>query len=104
MTVAPLAAADGLEDRAVGRRTGELFAAHGRMVFAICRSMLRDQDEAEDATQAAFLSAHEALVRGSVIRDPGAWLATIARNECRGRLRGRRTRRWSFGSTTSQAR
>lgn len=89
MTVAPLVAADGADHRAVGMRTGELFATHARMVFAICRSILRDPSEAEDATQAAFLSAHEALAGGSVIRDPGAWLATIARNECRARLRNR---------------
>jgi RNA polymerase sigma factor (sigma-70 family) len=89
VTVAPLATADGPDAGAVGTRTGELFAAHGRMVFAICRSILSDPHEAEDATQAAFLSAHEALVRGAAIRDPGAWLATIARNECRARLRGR---------------
>lgn len=86
----PSVAAGGPRDRAAGARTGELFAAHGRMVFAVCRAILLDPDEAEDATQTAFLSAHEALVRGAVVRDPGAWLATIARNECRARVRARR--------------
>ncbi len=80
---------DGPHPRAVGARTGAFFTDHGRMVFAVCRAILRDADEAEDATQATFLSAHEALLKGTAIRDPGAWLAMIARNECRARLRGR---------------
>ena len=62
MAVAPpRVAPDGPDDRAVGRRTGALFATHGRMVFAICRAILLAPDEAEDATQSTFLSAHEAL-------------------------------------------
>lgn len=90
MSVVARAVADGPDARAVGTRTGELFATHGRMVFALCRAVMRDQNDAEDATQATFLSAHEALVRGVVVREPGSWLATIARNECRARLRSRR--------------
>ena len=76
--------------RVAGARVGDLFAKHGRMVFAICRAILRDPDEAEDATQSTFLAAHEAFARGVVVRDPGAWLATIARNECRSRISTRR--------------
>lgn len=83
------AALDGPNSGAVGVRTGALFTAHGRMVFSVCRAILLDADEAEDATQATFLSAHEALLGGATIRDAGAWLATIARNECRSRLRSR---------------
>lgn len=56
------------------------------MVYGICRAMLRDVYEAEDATQQVFLSAHKALLGGATVRDPGGWLATIARNECRGRI------------------
>lgn len=57
------------------------------MVYGLCRLLLRDPTEAEDAAQQTFLSAHRALISGVVPRDEGAWLATIARNECRGRLR-----------------
>jgi RNA polymerase sigma factor (sigma-70 family) len=67
-------------------RVADLFERHGRMVYGICRTMLRDAHEAEDATQQAFLSAHRALLGGARVRDPGAWIATIARNECRGRI------------------
>lgn len=56
------------------------------MVYGVCRAMLRDVHEAEDATQQAFLSAYKALLGGADVRDPGGWLATIARNECRGRI------------------
>lgn len=68
---------------------GELFAAHGRMVLGLCRLLLRDPVEAEDAAQQAFVSAQRALLGGAVPREPAAWLAAIARNECRARIRGR---------------
>jgi RNA polymerase sigma factor (sigma-70 family) len=50
---------------------------------------LRDPTEAEDALQATFLLAFRSLLKGTVPREPGAWLATIARNECWGRVRSR---------------
>ena len=62
---------------------GALFDEHAPMVLAICRYLLRDPQAAEDAAQETFLSAHRSLLRGTEPRDPTAWLATIARNECR---------------------
>jgi RNA polymerase sigma factor (sigma-70 family) len=59
------------------------------MVLGLCRLLLRDAVEAEDAAQQVFLSAHQAMVRGSPPRDPAAWVAAIARNECRARIRAR---------------
>jgi len=56
------------------------------MVYGVCRTMLRDLHEAEDATQQVFLSAYTAILGGAAVRDSGAWLATVARNECRGRI------------------
>ena len=56
------------------------------MVYGVCRAMLRDVHEAEDATQQVFLSAHKAHLEGAVVRDPAAWLVAIARNECRARI------------------
>ena len=61
------------------------------MVYGVCRLILRDPTEAEDAAQQTFLSAYRALLNGQEPRDPSAWLGTIARNECRGRLRSRKT-------------
>src|SRR5579864_3603164 len=57
------------------------------MVEQTCRSLLRDRHEAEDATQQTFLSAYRALLGGTAPREPDAWLATIARNECLRRIR-----------------
>ncbi len=77
--------------RAAGERLSELFEVHGRMVYGICRLILRDPTEAEDAAQQTFLSAYRGLLAGQEPREPSAWLGTIARNECRTRLRGRST-------------
>ncbi len=60
------------------------------MVFALCNVLLRDRQEAEDATQQCFLSAQKSMLAGTAPLDPPAWLAAIARNECLSRLRRRR--------------
>lgn len=70
----------------------ELFEEYARMVLVVCQALLRDRQEAEDAAQQTFLGAHQALLGGTEPRDPAAWLATIARNECRSRRRQRATR------------
>jgi RNA polymerase sigma factor (sigma-70 family) len=69
--------------------TAELYGDYRRTVYGLCRALLRDGSEAEDATQQVFLSAHRALLNGSQPREPAAWLATIARNECWARARTR---------------
>lgn len=83
LAVAPL---DRLSPEAVGARLGTYFSEHGRMVYGVCHLLLRDANEAEDAAQQAFLSAYSAMLAGTEPRDPGAWLGTIARNECRARI------------------
>ena len=85
--VAPAASAPAPRDPAAF--VADLFETHGRMVYGLCRMLLRDPTEAEDAAQQAFLSAHRSIVGGVVPREPAAWLATIARNECRSRARSR---------------
>jgi RNA polymerase sigma factor (sigma-70 family) len=77
------------ESGATGAILARLFEQHGRAVYGLCRLLLRDPHEAEDAAQQTFLSAHRAMLSGVVPRDGGAWLATIARNECRSRVRTR---------------
>jgi RNA polymerase sigma factor (sigma-70 family) len=76
-------------DGAAAARTAELFAQYGRTVSGLCKALLRDRAEAEDAAQQTFLSAHRALLNGTDPREPAAWLATIARNECWRRIRAR---------------
>ena len=69
--------------------TEALYREHGAAVAALCRSLLRDRAETEDATQQVFLSAHRALLNGATPREPRAWLLAVARNECYARFRDR---------------
>ncbi|HEV8250793.1 MAG TPA: sigma-70 family RNA polymerase sigma factor [Gaiellaceae bacterium] len=73
-------------DWAAGRRIGALFDDHAAMVLAVCRMHLRDPHDAEDAAQQTFLSAYRSLLGGARPQNAAAWLATIARNECRTRI------------------
>ena len=75
--------------RASANRVAALFDKHASMVLGLCRILLRDHHEAEDAAQQVFVSAYRSLLRGVEPRDPGPWLAAIARNECRARIRKR---------------
>jgi RNA polymerase sigma-70 factor (ECF subfamily) len=70
-------------------RVEELYTSHVSLVRSVCRSLLRDRIEAEDAVQQTFLSAQRALLNGSSPRDAAAWLATIARHESLARVRAR---------------
>jgi len=66
-----------------------------RRVFLLCRRLLQDPEEADSATQDAFLKAWQALNRADQkdLDDPGKWLTRIAVNTCLDRLR---SRRWQF--------
>ena len=70
-------------------RLERLYTDHFRMVRGICRRLLRDPTEAEDAAQQTFLSAYRSLLGGSQPEYESAWLATIARNECGARAQAR---------------
>jgi RNA polymerase sigma-70 factor (ECF subfamily) len=72
--------------------TEALYREHGAAVAALCRALLRDRAEAEDATQQVFLSAHRALLNGAAPREPLAWLLMVARHECYARFRQRTAR------------
>jgi RNA polymerase sigma factor (sigma-70 family) len=67
-----------------------LYERHASGVLGFCRHMLGSQEEAEDAVQQAFVSAHDAMRRNSreIVFKP--WLYTIARNRCLSILRARR--------------
>ena len=80
-------------DEAAEAAFEELMIRHGPMVFRVCRSVLRDRHDAEDAFQAAFLVlAHRAGAirrRGSV----ASWLFGVAhRVSARARSRSARRR------------
>ncbi|HEY2309799.1 MAG TPA: RNA polymerase sigma factor [Gaiellaceae bacterium] len=76
-------------DDGTSHDTEALYHEHGAAVAALCRSLLRDRGETEDATQQVFLSAHRALLNGASPREPRAWLLAVARNECYARFRDR---------------
>ena len=70
-------------DRAFER----LYRRHVHEVYRYVLAVLRNQPDAEDATQATFLSAYRAFIRGEEPMKPRNWLLKIAHNECRQRFR-----------------
>jgi RNA polymerase sigma-70 factor, ECF subfamily len=69
-----------------------IYRRHRREVYGSVLRDVRDPDEAEDLTQAAFLNAFRAMRRGDVPEKPRAWLLTIARNVVRRRAKLRAER------------
>jgi RNA polymerase sigma factor (sigma-70 family) len=85
-----LVAAIRRRDGGSGTAFEALYERHAGRLLSFCVYMLGSRDDAEDAVQAAFASAHRALLadgRDVVVRP---WLFTIARNECLDILRKRR--------------
>jgi RNA polymerase sigma-70 factor, ECF subfamily len=66
-----------------------LYREHRAGLVRLVERELRDHHDAEDVVQTAFLDAQCALERGTIPRNPRAWLTTIALNAAR-RLRRRR--------------
>jgi RNA polymerase sigma-70 factor (ECF subfamily) len=66
-----------------------LVRRHDRRVYRAARAILRDEDEAEDAMQAAWLHAYEHLRGFAGAAAFSTWLVRIAVNEALGRLRRR---------------
>jgi len=85
------------QDLDLARRIGErderafeaVMRAHNRMLFRLARSILKDDAEAEDALQEAYLAGYRniATFRGGARLS--TWLARIVINEAYGRLRKR---------------
>jgi RNA polymerase sigma factor (sigma-70 family) len=67
-----------------------IYDRHSRGIYAFCRHMLGDADEAEDAVQHTFMAAYSDLLRSDRPMHLRAWLFTIARNRCFTMLRSRR--------------
>jgi RNA polymerase sigma-70 factor, ECF subfamily len=75
---------------------GAWMASEQRRVFSLCLRLLQDQDEADSATQDAFLKAYQALKKEDArdLDDPSRWITRIAVNTCLDRLRSRKWRFW----------
>ncbi|MDX6659421.1 MAG: hypothetical protein QOJ55_243 [Solirubrobacteraceae bacterium] len=67
-----------------------VYDRYHRQLLSFCRHMLGRADEAEDAVQQTFISAHADLNRSDRPIALRAWLFTIARNRCLSILRARR--------------
>ncbi len=70
----------------------ELVRRHQPAVLGLCRTMLGDADEADDAAQEAFLKAWRSLGGFSGGSRFGTWLYRIASNHCLDLLRARSRR------------
>jgi RNA polymerase sigma-70 factor, ECF subfamily len=69
-----------------------VFRRQEKAIRRLCRGMLRDAAEAEEATQETFLKAWMAVGRTNGDGNLEAWLRRIARNVCLDNLRAKRRR------------
>jgi RNA polymerase sigma factor (sigma-70 family) len=67
----------------------ELYATHQPRVFRTCLAILRNHDDAAEATQEVFSRALPLLTG---LREPHVWLQTVARNYCFDQLRRQKVR------------
>ena len=65
-------------------------ARHHRVVYRMAHALLRDEHEAEDVTQEAFMRYWKS---SDSVRRPREWLMRVARNACLDRLR--KAGRWA---------
>jgi RNA polymerase sigma-70 factor (ECF subfamily) len=68
----------------------EIMRLHNQRLFRTARAILRDDAEAEDAVQEAYVQAYRALPGFRAEAQLSTWLVRIVANEALGRLRKRR--------------
>jgi RNA polymerase sigma factor (sigma-70 family) len=73
--------------KSVDRAFERLYKRHVHDVYRYTLAVLHNEADAEDTTQATFLSAYRAFRRGERPHKPHNWLIKIAHNECRQRFR-----------------
>ena len=85
------------DDRLVGRLRGgddgafeDLVRREAPRLLAVARRILRNEDDARDALQDAFVSAYRSLASFEGKASLSTWLHRIVVNAALGRLRGRR--------------
>ncbi|MEO8128644.1 MAG: RNA polymerase sigma factor [Bryobacteraceae bacterium] len=90
---------DPIVDEGAGVSTLNEFASwmqsEQRRVYLLCFRLLRDEDEANSATQDSFFKAYKALGKTEfeAVEDATRWITRIAVNTCLDRLR---SKRWQF--------
>ncbi len=65
----------------------QLMRQYNRRLFRLARAVLRDDTEAEDALQDAYLAAYRSIDRFRGDSALSTWLSRLVLNECFGRLR-----------------
>jgi RNA polymerase sigma-70 factor (ECF subfamily) len=65
----------------------QIMRRHNRMLFRMARSILRDDSEAEDCLQSAYLTAYRSMTTFAGRAKLSTWLARIVINEALGRKR-----------------
>lgn len=63
-----------------------LVERHYNAVYRLCRSIVRQPEDAEDATQEVFMRVHEALGQYAGRGAFGAWLRRLTVNHCLNRI------------------
>lgn len=94
MAVSPSQEADLLERLRSGQEDAfeALVRTHSGRMLSVCRRILRNDEEAKDAVQEAFVSAFRAISRFEGASQLGTWLHRIAVNASLMRLRSRKRR------------
>jgi RNA polymerase sigma-70 factor (ECF subfamily) len=78
------------------RDFAEIYKAHYRRIFSLCRYLLNSFDAAEDATHEVFLRAQRRLATYDPSLPFSSWLSGIASNHCIDLLRRRTTEKRIF--------
>ena len=78
------------------RAIREIFEMYKDRVYALCRHMAGNAEDAEDLTQEVFVSAFQHLSGFRAESAFGTWLYRIATNHCLNRLRKKRPEVHSF--------
>ena len=73
---------------------GAIITRYNQRLYRVARSILRDNAEAEDAVQEAYLRWHGAAL--DEVRTPQAWLVTTVTRLCIDRLRELRAERAAY--------
>ena len=77
-------------EKATSAWLDELYQTNHAAVFKVCSSILRNPDDAADATQQVFLIALESMDPSAKSGAARGWLLTVARNHCLDILRRRK--------------
>jgi RNA polymerase sigma-70 factor (ECF subfamily) len=85
-----LVAGEEVKNASRDRLIDDLYQANRAAVLRVCSSILRNADDAADATQEVFVIALESLDPNATSAAARAWLLTVARNHCLDLLRRRK--------------